>query len=156
VSSIAKVLRTDESNLSDLAALRYRWRIVELNERGVSPEEFESRLREWYGRHRESHLGYLARVGDIAVGCAWLVVIDRVPGPEKFLRRAGMVQSVYVVPEYRSRGVGSDLMGTLSSDARWMELDYLIVHPSVESFPFYRRLGFADANKALELRFALT
>lgn len=148
--------RTNESNLSDLVTLRYQWRSVELSEGGLSPQEFEARFREWYIGHRESHLGYLACVGDVSVGCAWLVIIDRVPGPGRFVRRAGMVQSVYVLPEHRNRGVGSDLMGTLSREARAMGLDYLIVHPSLESFPFYRRLGFAAADKALELRFELT
>jgi GNAT superfamily N-acetyltransferase len=156
MSPIAKVLRTDESNFSDLVALRYQWRTVELGEVGLSPPEFEARFREWYVDHRESHLGYLASVGDVKVGGAWLVIVDRVPGPGSFVRRAGMVQSVYVLPEHRNRGVGSDLMDTLSSEARSMGLDYLIVHPSIESFPFYRRLGFAAADKALELRFELT
>ena len=150
------MFRTDDSDLSDLAALRYQWRSVERDEQGLSHEEFEASFREWYGAHRASHVGYLATVGDVRVGCAWLVVIDRVPGPGKFLRLSGMVQSVYVLPEYRSRGIGSEMMGTLCDEARSMGLDYLMVHPSIESFPFYRRLGFAGADKALELRFALT
>lgn len=149
------MFRTDESNLTDLAALRYQWRTTELGERGLSPEEFDENLREWYESHRETHLGYLATLDDCPVGCAWLAIVDRIPSPGRSIRRAGVIQSVYVQPVWRDRGVGSDLVGTLSSEARSMGLDYLIVHPSERSFPFYRRLGFASAEKALELRFEL-
>jgi len=155
MSPTAKVFRTDESNLSDLATLRFQWRSEELGERGLSLEEFDARFREWCTVHRESHVGYLATIGGVGVGCAWLVIVDRVPGPAKFVRRGGMIQSVYASPAHRDRGVGSDLVKVLIKEARAMGLDYLIVHPSQRSFPFYRRLGFTAAEKALELRFAL-
>jgi GNAT superfamily N-acetyltransferase len=154
--STAKVLRADESNLSDLVALRFQWRSEELGERGLSLEVFDARFREWCAVHRESHVGYLATIGEVGVGCAWLVFVDRVPSPAKFVRRGGMIQSVYVSPTHRNAHVGSDLVGVLISEARATGLDYLIVHPSERSLPFYRRLGFAPAEKALELRFALT
>jgi hypothetical protein len=35
-----------------------------------------------------------------------------------------------------------------------MGLDYVMVHPSTQSFEFYRRAGFAAAQRALELRFS--
>jgi hypothetical protein len=45
------------------------------------------------------------------------------------------------------------LIESLISDARTMQLDYLMTHPSTTSFDFYRRLGFDAADRALELRF---
>jgi GNAT superfamily N-acetyltransferase len=104
-------------------------------------------------RHRDTHLGYLAMEEEVAVGCAWLCVIDRIPGPGTFIRRSGALQSVYVRPARRNAGVGSELVGFVVSEARAMELDYLGVHPSERSFDFYRRLGFDAADRALELRF---
>jgi GNAT superfamily N-acetyltransferase len=86
------------------------------------------------------------------VAIAWLAVVDRIPGPEFFVRRSGYVQSVYVVPDRRSQGVGTALMEHLVGYARNAELDYLAVHPSERSFEFYRRLGFAPTTKVLELR----
>ena len=44
-------------------------------------------------------------------------------------------------------------MEKVVEDAADAGLDYLLVHPSTASFPFYRRLGFEDADRALELRF---
>ncbi|HVB52201.1 MAG TPA: GNAT family N-acetyltransferase [Acidimicrobiales bacterium] len=156
MSGNVKVFRADQSRLSDLAELRYRWRSEEGGEEGGGIEDFAARFRSWYADHTTSHLGYLLTVDDVPVGCAWLVVIDRIPGPEIFERRAGMVQSVFLLPKYRSQGLGVSLMRQLIEDARSMGLSYLLMHPSKESFSFYQRLGFENAQRALELRFDLT
>jgi GNAT superfamily N-acetyltransferase len=147
------VARATDGDLGDLIALRYRWRTEDAAEVGVSLEEFERTSREWFDGHRGSHVGYVARSAERAIACAWLCVIDRVPGPGKFVRRGGMLQSVYVEPASRDAGVGSRLLDVILEDARAMGLDYVIVHPSARSFEFYRRAGFAAADRALELRF---
>jgi GNAT superfamily N-acetyltransferase len=153
MSDTVIVRRADEDDVHSLIALRYQWRVDEGGESGRTLEEFEAEFREWLENHRSTHLGYLALMDDVAVGCAWLFVVDRVPGPGKFIRRAGMLQSVYVQPERRSASVGSQLVQFVIDDAKTMSLDYLMVHPSTKSFEFYRRLGFSGAEKALELRF---
>jgi L-amino acid N-acyltransferase YncA len=145
--------RAGEGDLAQLAALRYRWRVEEAGERGEGEGRFEAQFREWFGAHRATHAGYLAALDGEAIGCAWLCTIDRVPGPEKFVRRAGILQSVYVVPTQRHRGVGEGLLRRMIDDAKQGGLDYLMVHPSAASFGFYRRLGFSESQKLLELRF---
>lgn len=150
-----KAFRTDQTRLSDLAALRYRWRTEEAGEKGEGIEDFETKFRSWYADHAASHLGYLLTVDDVPVGCAWLVVIDRIPGPAIFERRAGMVQSVFLLPNFRNQGLGVSLMSELIEDSRSMGLSYLVTHLSEGSFSFYQRLGFENADRALELRFDL-
>ncbi len=145
--------RAGEGDLAQLAALRYEWRIGEAGERGAGAALFEEQFREWYDAHRATHVGYLATLDAAAIGCAWLCTIERVPGPEKLIRRAGILQSVYVVPPQRNRGVGEGLVRRIIEDAKEGELDYLMVHPSTPSFSFYRRLGFVESEKLLELRF---
>jgi GNAT superfamily N-acetyltransferase len=145
--------RASDDDLGELVSLRYRWRVEEAGERGDGIDQFEATFRAWYETHRATHAGYLAVAEGDAIGCAWLYTIDRVPGPERFIRRAGMLQSVYVVPSHRNQGVGDGLIRHIIDDAKERELDYLMVHPSSASFSFYRRLGFAESNRVLELRF---
>jgi GNAT superfamily N-acetyltransferase len=154
MASRANIFRAGAANVSDLAALRFQWRSEEVGEKGLSREGFDVKFFDWYEKHRESHRAYVATIDGKAVGSAWLFVVERIPGPAKFVRRAGIVQSVYVQPVHRNGGVGSKLVESLISDARTMELEYLMTHPSSESFPFYRRLGFESTESALELRFA--
>lgn len=148
------IARGGDRDLASLIALRYQWRMDEEGERGRSLEEFESEFLTWYSDHRQTHTGYLSFVDGVAAGCAWLFVVDRIPGPGRLVRRSGMLQSVYVQPELRSTGIGTQLVQFVIDEARVMELDYLMVHPSSSSFDFYRRLGFSDSGKVLELRFA--
>jgi GNAT superfamily N-acetyltransferase len=145
--------RAGEGDLAQLAALRYRWRVEEAGERGEGEALFVEKLREWYDAHRATHAGYLATLDGNAIGCAWLCTIDRVPGPGRFVRRAGILQSVYVAPPQRNRGVGEGLIRLTIEEAKERGFDYLMVHPSMASFSFYRRLGFVESEKLLELRF---
>jgi GNAT superfamily N-acetyltransferase len=153
VSDPATIVRAAKSDLSSLIALRYEWRVDEEGEVGRSRESFENEFLAWYSEHRDTHLGYLSLVDGVAVGCAWLFVVDRVPGPGRFVRRSGMLQSVYVRPESRNAGIGARMVEFVIEEAKAMELDYLMVHPSTKSFDFYRRLGFSESGKVLELRF---
>lgn len=150
--SETKFRRAGPGDVEGLAKLRYSWRVDELGEQGLDAGEFESQMRGWMERHRDTHLGYLATQDAVAVGCAWLCVIDRIPGPAKFVRRAGVLQSVFVRPARRNVGVGSDLVRLVIEEARAMDLDYLSVHPSERSATFYQRLGFDNPDRTLELR----
>jgi GNAT superfamily N-acetyltransferase len=118
----------------------------------LGEDSFERALGIWLIDHERTHVPFLAFDDALPVGMAWLAVVDRVPGPESFVRRSGYVQSVYVVAEHRSKGVGAALMAELISFARTSGLDYLAVHPSEQSFDFYRRLGFQSTSRVLELR----
>ncbi|HQU25715.1 MAG TPA: GNAT family N-acetyltransferase [Acidimicrobiales bacterium] len=147
------VARADVADAAALAALRFRWRTEEAGDSGPSAEAYAAALAEWIEAHRTSHVAYLAKEGGVAIGEAWRATVDRVPGVARPRRFSAFVQAVYVVPEHRGRGVGTDLVGRLVDEARDEGLDYLVVHPSPRSVSFYRRLGFADADRALELRF---
>jgi GNAT superfamily N-acetyltransferase len=124
--------------------------VVERDEKG-DPERFRGDFGAWMVEHSRTHLPFVVELDGAAVGMAWLVVIERVPGPEKWTRLSGNVQSVYVVAEHRNRDLGTLLIGALIEAAREMGLEYLSVHPSPPSFPFYRRLGFGGDGSLLFL-----
>jgi GNAT superfamily N-acetyltransferase len=143
----------DPRDVADLATLRFRWRAIERDEVGLSAEEYRDALGRWMYEHAASHVGFIGNLNDEAVAMAWLAIVDRVPGPGHFVRTCAYVQSVYVVPEARDRGLGSALMAEVVRHGRLLGLDYLAVHPSERSFPFYERLGFSATDRVLELDF---
>lgn len=143
----------DALDVDDLARLRYEWRAGERGERGLDDGEFRDQFAQWWRAHESSHVAFVGREGDTAVAMAWLAIVDRVPGPGAFVRRCAYVQSVYVARDMRNAGRGSSLVSALVAHARREELDYLAVHPSEFSFPFYRRLGFDPTSRVLELDF---
>lgn len=146
-----------------LAALRWAWAVEKgevAGERGSVDPEFAERFALWVAANARTHAAFLAgRVdgtggnggtGD-PVGMAWLVTVERVPDVTRPVRRAGLVQSVFVLPEHRDAGIGGLLLAALLDTARGRSLDYLLVSPSARSVPFYRRLGFAGDDR-LSLR----
>ena len=160
----------NESDCDDLARLRFAWRVTERDLDGMAYEEFRARLGEWWRRHASSHRAFIAADGvdradagtavgtdagaaiGTAVGMAWLALIERVPGPDRFTRWGGSVQSVYVSAACRDRGIGRLLVDRVIAEARSAGLDWLILHPSERSVWLYRRAGFAPSDQLLQLR----
>jgi ribosomal protein S18 acetylase RimI-like enzyme len=132
------------ADLHSLRDLRGQWR-------GVGDAAFASAFDEWCRTHRDSHRALLGSLAGRDVAMAWLAIVDRVPGADRFVRRAAYLQSVFVSEDVRDRGLGARLVSDLVTLARALDLDYLAVHPSVRSFAFYRRLGFSSTERVLEL-----
>jgi GNAT superfamily N-acetyltransferase len=145
--------RADYADSEALARLRWTWRAVERGEQG-DPDRFRVDFAAWISEHESTHVPYLVEVNGRAAGMAWLAIVERVPGPEKWRRLSGFLQSVYVLPDRRNDGLGSLLIEALIDGARAEGLEYLSVHPSPRSFPFYRRLGFTGEGSLLFLPLA--
>lgn len=135
-----------------LAGLRFRWQAVEKGRVGLEHAAYADVIGRWMSAHRQTHRAFLAERDGEAVAMAWLVVVDRVPSPAAMVRRAGMLQSVYVRDDLRDDGVGSALVRHVVGVARAAGYSYLMVHPSHRSVEFYERLGFSAPERELELR----
>lgn len=133
-----------------MARLRWRWRIEERDEPGlIDRESFVDFFTTWTLDHAGRHLPFLAEVDGQVAGMAWLSVTDRVPSPRALDRRAGDIQSVYVVPQWRGQGVGTRLITAIVAHARDVELVYLTVHSAADAIGFYEQLGFVDSGQWL-------
>jgi GNAT superfamily N-acetyltransferase len=147
----ASIRRAGVEDAGALARLRWVWRTTERGEYGLTEPEFEAAFTEWWAGRQGGHTAYLAEVDGDAVGMAWLAVFDRIPQPQRLERLAGNVQSVYVLEEFRSLGVGKALVEAVIAEAKTRGLGYLIVHPSERAYPLYQRLGFAETDQILHL-----
>jgi GNAT superfamily N-acetyltransferase len=86
----------------------------------------------------------LAEVEDNGVvgGAAVLLL----PWPGHQPRRA-WIQNVYVLPEFRRRGIARKMMETLLAWCRAEGLDSVSLHASDEGLPLYVQLGFVPTNE---------
>lgn len=144
---------TQTTDVAALALLRYTWCVDEGSESG-DPAGFAAAFGTWWTEHESTHRAWLAERGGEPVGMAWLGLLHRVPGPERFRRVSGNVQSVYVLPTERGAGAGALLVEAVVAHARAERLGYLTVHPSELSYPLYERAGFTASGGVLELGLA--
>ena len=109
-------------------------------------QRFPTDLLRWWETHRESHLPFLAlHPSGAPTGMAWLALTTRVPRPGATSRRSGDVQSLYVVPEHRSAGVGTVLVRHAES----LGVEHVTVHGNERSRRLYGRAGFLPSGDLL-------
>lgn len=145
------VRRAGPDDAPALARLRFAWRAGERGESGIDEGRFHEDFSCWLVEHAASHRAFVAETGGEAAGMAFLAVVHRIPGPGRWNRLSGNLQSLYVLPAHRGHGLGAALVDAVVAEARREGLDYVVVHPSEQAFPLYRRAGFAESAGALEL-----
>ncbi|GAB1691783.1 GNAT family N-acetyltransferase [Krasilnikovia sp. M28-CT-15] len=116
--------------------------------RDIGPDAIEA-FAGWMADHAETHLPFVAEVDGYVVGCAWLLVAERVPGNGSLDRRYGDIQSVMVREAYRARGVGAALMAAILAEARTRGLVHVTVHSGRRAVDFYLRTGFSHHRQLL-------
>ena len=150
---IAEVRLATAADAAGLARLRYRWEGEHAGPAGEPPAEvldgLGTAMAAWMRAHAESHVCAVAVRGDAVVGMAWLAVTGRPPIPADADRRSGDVQSVFVLPELRSHGLGGRLLGALHEVAAARGITRITVHASSEALAFYARLGYEPDPRLL-------
>jgi GNAT superfamily N-acetyltransferase len=146
-------VRISQANADDIADLA---RLLWLDTRNEEPAQrsvdgFAAELARWWSAHQESHLAFVARlVRPEIVGMAWVAIVPRVPRPGATSRLSADIQSVFVVPEHRGRGIGSALVEAASEYAARFGALRVTVHSGRKAVPVYERLGFESSRQLLQ------
>jgi len=86
-------------------------------------------------------------VGSIS-GFVFLQLIEKVPSPGKANGAWGYVTYSYIRSSHRGAGIGGLILENIITKAKSLDLELLLVWPSVEAVSFYRRYGFEDVESA--------
>ncbi len=99
--------------------------------------------------HRTVH--WLSDDGGVIVGVMTVRIVQKEPAPGEASESWGYLTNCFVIPRMRNRGLGTRMLGCITSWASGLGLELLIVWPSEASYPFYRRAGFKGRDDPLEL-----
>ncbi|WP_420367826.1 GNAT family N-acetyltransferase [Curtobacterium sp. L1-20] len=135
-----------------VADLRWRWSV---DEGGATPAVTQQQYREamtaFAAAHPETHRCVVAEHDGRVLGMAWLGLVARPPTPDRPGRRlTADVQTVYVHPDLRGRGVAGRLVSAVLEAVDGLGVERTSVHSSVDGERLYRRLGFGDARLLLQ------
>jgi GNAT superfamily N-acetyltransferase len=138
-----------DEEFTAVAGLRWQWEIEVGETPDVDREVYAKEFAAWARRRTESHRCMVLCRNGTVVGMAWLAVVARVPSPGNMARAIGDLQSVYLVPEARSGGLGGRLITAVLDEARALGLPKVTVQSTTRAVPVYCRNGFADSAKLL-------
>jgi GNAT superfamily N-acetyltransferase len=103
---------------------------------------FAVHMADWLAAEGDRRTTWLAAVGDEPVGMASMLEYRRMPRPDRLDSRWGYVGNMYVRAEFRNRGIGSALLAAVIAAADGRGYARLVLSPSPEALPLYRRAGF--------------
>ncbi len=143
-----------ERDLIQLAELRWNFRNEGRDEIPVvNKDEFINVCCSFYGKRLES--GYwaywIAVESNEIVSQIMLCKVDMVPRPCKIVDQFGYITNIYTKPEYRNKGIASQLIKIVIQWAKEQDLELLILWPSEDSISFYERAGFDSNNEIMQL-----
>ena len=84
----------------------------------------------------------------------FLQIIEKIPKPVPGSSSIGYLTNFYVVAAWRGHGIGGALLDEVHDHARATGLESVILWPSTESVPLYRRHGYAPPTELLEMPIA--
>ncbi len=135
-----------------LADLRWTWHHEGHPDATESYDDFVSNYVTWWAGAQDLHHTVVAVDDDQLVGMGFLALLVRVPDVDHPRRVDGDIQSVYVGPALRGRGIGSQLVAALTSIARESDCEKVTVSSSSRALSLYKEHGFESHEKLLVWR----
>ena len=137
-----EIREASDSDVSDLAALRWQWHAERHDPVGSGFADFERGFARWWAEKGTRFRVVLASDGSEVVGMGFLALVNRVPGPDDLDRHHGDIQSMYVARQHRGMGLGSELLRALLGLATDTGCNRVEVHSGRRAVAFYERAGF--------------
>ncbi|WP_417432048.1 GNAT family N-acetyltransferase [Kiloniella sp.] len=107
-------------------------------------------FRDWLRPRLEdrSYFGFIVENEGEAIGGIGLMVIDWPPHPSHPQDgRRGYVLNMFVEPDYRGRGVATDLMKAADIEFQRRGIRYAILHATSKGRPLYEHLGWSGTTE---------
>ncbi|HEX4250056.1 MAG TPA: GNAT family N-acetyltransferase [Pseudonocardia sp.] len=144
--------RATRADLGAITALRWRWTEEDAGRddpASVPDAEFVRHLADWWETVGVDRAVFLAEERGEPVGMLNLAFFDRMPKPGRPISRWAYLGNAFVLPELRSRGVGSRLLRAALGHARELGCVRVVLSPTERSKALYRRAGFGPADVLL-------
>jgi GNAT superfamily N-acetyltransferase len=135
-----------------LVRLKEAWADLPSPATDAERTEFASSLARWMQERGDSVICQVAELEGALIGMAWLIVFERVPDIRDRRRCTGDIQSVFVRPSHRARGIGSQLIRNLIVIADDLGIPRVMVSANSRAAAIYQALGFVETPFLLERR----
>ena len=117
-----------------------------------SYEEFEKECQSFLERALNSNQWFIwvAVDQEKVVSHIYIELIQKVPRPGRVTRPFAYMTNVYTIPEYRNKGVGSNVLRVINNWIKENKFEFVIVWPSEEAINFYKKNGYIHCTEPME------
>jgi GNAT superfamily N-acetyltransferase len=96
-------------------------------------------------------LAWLALDDAEPIGCGGLVFVQKPPSPGNLTGREAYLMNMYTVPEWRGRGIATQLMATILDCVRESGVTSVRLHATEQGRAIYERAGFRAVGNEMVL-----
>jgi len=80
----------------------------------------------------------------------YIELIQKVPRPGRITYPFAYMTNVYTDPEYRNKGIGSKLLGSINQWMKENHYEFVIVWPSDDAIHYYEKNGYVQCTEPME------
>lgn len=122
-----------------------------------APKDIEAlglKLYDYFTRHipDSTFVAFIAEDAGKAVATTFLSVVERPPRTATASNLVGTVYNVYTYPDYRKRGIATELMKATMEAAKQLGVSYVDLLATDAGRPLYEKLGFEKITKYTAMR----
>lgn len=148
------VIRLAEvKDITQLIKMRWDFTIEhDESKRIASYEDFERECHDFLEKAISDNQWFIwiAEDGGRIVSHIYIELIQKVPRPGRKTYPFAYMTNVYTLPEYRNKGVGSQLLQTINNWMKEHMYEFIIVWPSDESIRYYQKNGYVHSTEPME------
>lgn len=126
--------------------MHWRKEVIE-NVFGTTPSKrLLAANRRYYLQHIAdgSHIAIVASVDGTDAGCGAICLSDELPSPDNPSGHCAYLMNIYVRKNYRSRGIGRQMVEWLVTKAREMGCDKIYLETTDAAHSLYNNVGFKE------------
>lgn len=148
-----KIRIADEQDIEQLIKMRWDFTIeYDESKKCASFNEFSLECRVFLENAMKGDRWFIWVAEDEGkvVSHIFIELIDKVPRPGRITHPFAYMTNVYTIPEYRNKGVGSQLLRSINEWIQENQYEFVIVWPSEDSTNYYKKNGYVHCTEAME------
>ena len=134
-------------DIDTLIDLRIGYLVSDLGLIADNAAPIRRQLRGYFRKHIDIDLiAALAHINGRCISTAFLVISEMPANPSFITGIIGTMLNVYTLPEYRRRGIATQVIRFLIDEAAQRKVSRIDLNASPEGIPLYRSLGFTEPD----------
>jgi ribosomal protein S18 acetylase RimI-like enzyme len=107
-------------------------------------QTIRTQLQAYFAKHipMGDFIAMLAETDNIVVSVAFLVISEKPANPSFITGITGTILNVLTYPEYRRKGIGSQVVAALIEEAKQLGVSSINLSSTEDGRPMYEKLGF--------------